>query len=64
MKPAVLIAIIVGDAVVLAVISLLLYCYFWRNYAGKIGGEGGKGSKLMESEKIVYSSSPYPAQAG
>lgn len=64
MKPAVLIAIIVGDAVVLAVISLLLYCYFWRNYAGKMGGEGRNGSKLMEGEKIVYSSSPYPAQAG
>ncbi|OWM86300.1 hypothetical protein CDL15_Pgr011124 [Punica granatum] len=64
MKPVALIAIIVGDAIVLAVISLLLYCYFWRNYMGKIGGEGQKGSKLMESEKIVYSSSPYPTQAG
>ncbi|KAK4779874.1 hypothetical protein SAY87_015980 [Trapa incisa] len=64
MKPAVLIAIIVGDAGVLAVISLILYCYFWRNYVAKMGGEGRKGSKLMEGEKIVYSSSPYPAQAG
>ncbi|KAF8033062.1 hypothetical protein BT93_D1834 [Corymbia citriodora subsp. variegata] len=56
-KPAALIAIIVGDALVLAAISLLLYCYFWRSYVGE------KNSKLLESEKIVYSSSPYPAAA-
>lgn len=55
-KPAALIAIIVGDALVLAAISLLLYCYFWRSYVGE-----KKNSKLLESEKIVYSSSPYPA---
>ncbi|XP_031248204.1 probable leucine-rich repeat receptor-like protein kinase At1g68400 [Pistacia vera] len=52
------IAIIVGDFLVLAIISLLLYCYFWRNYV-----RDRKRSKLMESEKIVYSSSPYPAQS-
>lgn len=57
-----LIAIILGDVLVLAVVSLLLYCYFWRNSSDK--ARDGKGSKLLESEKIVYSSSPYPAQAG
>ncbi|XP_054794743.1 probable leucine-rich repeat receptor-like protein kinase At1g68400 [Prosopis cineraria] len=61
-SPLALIAIILGDIVVLAVVSLLLYCYFWQNYAAKL--KEGKGSKLMESEKIVYSSSPYPVQSG
>ncbi|PON86947.1 Tyrosine-protein kinase [Trema orientale] len=61
-SPLALIAIILGDVLVLVVISLLLYCYFWRNYAAKM--RDGKGSKLHESEKIVYSSSPYPAQPG
>ncbi|XP_028779649.1 probable leucine-rich repeat receptor-like protein kinase At1g68400 [Neltuma alba] len=61
-SPIALIAIILGDIVVLAVVSLLLYCYFWQNYAAKL--KDGKGSKLMESEKIVYSSSPYPVQSG
>ncbi|ESR61665.1 hypothetical protein CICLE_v10014501mg [Citrus x clementina] len=51
------IAIVVGDFLVLAIISLLLYCYFWRNYV-----KNKTRSKLLESEKIVYSSSPYPAQ--
>ncbi|KHN06678.1 Putative leucine-rich repeat receptor-like protein kinase [Glycine soja] len=59
-SPVALIAIIVCDVLVLAIVSLLLYCYFWRNYKLK----EGKGSKLFESEKIVYSSSPYPAQGG
>ncbi|XP_004135084.1 probable leucine-rich repeat receptor-like protein kinase At1g68400 [Cucumis sativus] len=58
-----LIAIILGDVVVLALVSLLLYCYFWKNSADK-AREGKGSSKLLESEKIVYSSSPYPAQAG
>eukprot|EP00257_Ricinus_communis_P020345 XP_015579553.1 probable leucine-rich repeat receptor-like protein kinase At1g68400 [Ricinus communis] len=57
-----IIAIVLGDVLVLSVISLLLYCYFWRNYAAKM--REGKGSKLLETEKIVYSSSPYPNQAG
>lgn len=57
-KPVAMIAIIVGDVLVLAAISLLLYCYFWRSYVGE-----KKNSKLLESEKIVYSSSPYPAAA-
>ncbi|TKY50860.1 Leucine-rich repeat receptor protein kinase [Spatholobus suberectus] len=61
-SPVALIAIIVGDVLVLAVVSLLLFCYFWRNYSAKL--KEGKGSKLFESEKIVYSSSPYPAQGG
>lgn len=60
-SPVALIAIIVGDIAVLAVVSLLLYCYFWRNYSAKL--KEGKRSKLLESEKIVYSSSPYPAQS-
>ncbi|KAK7280452.1 hypothetical protein RJT34_25516 [Clitoria ternatea] len=61
-SPVALIAIIVGDVLVLGIVSLLLYCYFWRNYSAKL--KEGKGSKLFESEKIVYSSSPYPAQGG
>ena len=56
-SPVAFIAIIVCNVFVLAIVSLLLYCYFWRNY--KLKKE--KGSKLFESEKIVYSSSHYPA---
>ncbi|GMH15204.1 hypothetical protein Nepgr_017045 [Nepenthes gracilis] len=59
---AAVIGIVLGDALVLALISLLLYCYFWRNYAGKI--KDGRSSQLLVSEKIVYSSSPYPNQSG
>ncbi|KAK7269793.1 hypothetical protein RIF29_22529 [Crotalaria pallida] len=62
-SPVALIAIIVGDALVLGIVCLLFYCYFWRSYAKKLK-QGKGGSKLFESEKIVYSSSPYPAQAG
>ncbi|XP_027096311.1 probable leucine-rich repeat receptor-like protein kinase At1g68400 [Coffea arabica] len=55
-----IIALIMGDVLVLALACLLFYCYFWRK------------SKKMdqktssEVEKIVYSSSPYPnlAQSG
>ncbi|MBA0556694.1 hypothetical protein Golob_026774 [Gossypium lobatum] len=61
-SPLALIAIILGDVLVLALVSLLLYCYFWRNYVAKM--RDGKGSKVLEGEKIVYSSSPYPAQPG
>ncbi|XP_022726103.1 probable leucine-rich repeat receptor-like protein kinase At1g68400 [Durio zibethinus] len=61
-SPSALIAIILGDVLVLALVSLLLYCYFWRNYVAKM--RDGKGSKVLEGEKIVYSSSPYPAQPG
>ncbi|XP_062110084.1 probable leucine-rich repeat receptor-like protein kinase At1g68400 [Humulus lupulus] len=60
--PLALIAIILGDILVLIVISIFLYCYFWRNYSAKM--REGKSSKLLDSEKIVYSSSPYPAQPG
>ncbi|CAK8574046.1 unnamed protein product [Lathyrus sativus] len=62
MSPIVLIAIIVGDILVLGIVCLLLYCYFWRNYSSK--SKERKGLKLFESEKIVYSSSPYPTQGG
>ncbi|KAK2972905.1 hypothetical protein RJ640_026657, partial [Escallonia rubra] len=64
LKPLAIIAIIIGDILVLAVISLLLYCYFWRSYGGKMG-ENKPTSQILEGEKIVYSSSPYPnAQPG
>ncbi|GAB4828864.1 hypothetical protein Ancab_018524 [Ancistrocladus abbreviatus] len=56
-----IIVIIVGDVLVLAVISLLLYCYFWRNYADKIKEGKSGNSQLLVSEKIIYSSSPYPS---
>jgi hypothetical protein len=62
LSPVAIVAIILGDVLVLAVVSLVLYCYFWRSYATKM--RDGKGSKLLESEKIVYSSSPYTAQPG
>ncbi|XP_023521799.1 probable leucine-rich repeat receptor-like protein kinase At1g68400 [Cucurbita pepo subsp. pepo] len=58
-----LIAIILGDVLVLAVVSLLLYCYFWKNSADRSRDRKGS-SKLLESEKIVYSSSPFPVQGG
>ncbi|CAN1839146.1 Probable leucine-rich repeat receptor-like protein kinase At1g68400 [Linum perenne] len=65
-SPVALIAIIVGDILILALVSLLLYCYFWRNYAAKLTTmrKGGKlSTTTMETEKIVYSSSPYPDPA-
>ncbi|KAF7808860.1 putative leucine-rich repeat receptor-like protein kinase [Senna tora] len=65
MSRATIIAIVLGDVLVLSVISLLLYCYFWRTYSAKLkegkGSGSGPGSNLLESEKIVYSSSPYPS---
>ncbi|PIN14992.1 Serine/threonine protein kinase [Handroanthus impetiginosus] len=58
-----IIGIIVGDVLVLGLVSLLLYCYFWRNYSSKL--TSGK-TNASQVEKIVYSSSPYPnpAQSG
>ncbi|XP_061368195.1 probable leucine-rich repeat receptor-like protein kinase At1g68400 [Gastrolobium bilobum] len=56
MGPMVLIAIVLGDVLVLAVVSLLLYCYFWRKVESN--------SKPVEGEKMVYSASPYPGQTG
>ncbi|KAD7478841.1 hypothetical protein R6Q59_005349 [Mikania micrantha] len=55
-----IIAIIVGDVLVLALVSLILYCYFWRNFAGKSRTGKSTSSQILEGEKIVYSSSPYP----
>ncbi|CAH8312244.1 unnamed protein product [Eruca vesicaria subsp. sativa] len=51
-----LVAIILGDVIILSLVSLLLYCCFWRQYAKN----RKKHSKVLEGEKIVYSSSPYP----
>ncbi|KZV42097.1 Leucine-rich repeat transmembrane protein kinase family protein [Dorcoceras hygrometricum] len=55
-----IIAIILGDVLVLGLVSLLLYCYFWRNYSHKLLSGKNSGS---DAEKIVYSSSPYPNPA-
>lgn len=55
MSTAAIIGIILGDLLILAMASLLLYCYFWRNYVRKMGQKSGS-----QVEKIVYSSSPYP----
>ncbi|KAI0502570.1 hypothetical protein KFK09_017524 [Dendrobium nobile] len=55
MSRAAVVAIVVGDFVVLVLVSCLLFCYFWRKFAGK------NPSRLHEGEKIVYSSSPYAA---
>ncbi|XP_075522287.1 putative leucine-rich repeat receptor-like protein kinase At1g68400 [Primulina tabacum] len=52
-----IIAIILGDVLVLGLVSLLLYCYFWRNHSHKLLAGKNSGS---DAEKIVYSSSPYP----
>lgn len=58
MGTLVLIAIILGDVLVLAVVSLLLYCYFWRNHANKTKErkEEESNSKNLEGEnqKMVY----------
>ncbi|KAL2235023.1 probable leucine-rich repeat receptor-like protein kinase At1g68400 [Sesamum indicum] len=51
------IGIVVGDFLVLGLVSMLLYCYFWRNYSNKLTSGKSSGSQV---EKIVYSSSPYP----
>jgi Leucine-rich repeat (LRR) protein len=51
-----LIAIILGDFIILSFVSLLLYYCFWRQYAVN----KKKHSKILEGEKIVYSSNPYP----
>lgn len=61
-SPLAVTAIVLGDVLVLAVISLLLYCYFWRNYSSK--SKEAKTSQILEGDKIVYSSSPYTAQGG
>ncbi|KAL1531846.1 non-specific serine/threonine protein kinase [Salvia divinorum] len=57
-----IIGIIIGDLLVLGLVSLLLYCYFWRNYSSMLNSE----KSSVQAEKIVYSSSPYPnpAQSG
>ncbi|KAL2542562.1 putative leucine-rich repeat receptor-like protein kinase [Abeliophyllum distichum] len=51
-----IIAIILGDVLVLGLVSLILYCFFWKNYTKKMSEKGGSSNV----EKIVYSSSPYP----
>ncbi|KAG9450559.1 hypothetical protein H6P81_010524 [Aristolochia fimbriata] len=55
------ILIVVGDVAVLALVSGLLLCYFCKSFKSK---DGKQRSRLLEGEKIVYSSSPYPQQAG
>ncbi|KAL8470731.1 hypothetical protein ACS0TY_033337 [Phlomoides rotata] len=57
---AAIIGIIIGDVLVLGLVSLLLYCYFCKNYSNKLSGK----SSGLQAEKIVYSSSPYPNPAG
>ncbi|OVA04175.1 Protein kinase domain [Macleaya cordata] len=56
------VAIIIGDILVLALISGILFCYFWKT--NKMAGDGKRSSQLHETEKIVYSSSPYTSQGG
>ncbi|GLJ09960.1 hypothetical protein SUGI_0119200 [Cryptomeria japonica] len=51
------IAIVVGDFAVLLLIACIFIWYYWRKYARKM--EDGKPAKRLETEKIVYSSSPY-----
>ncbi|KAK6122292.1 hypothetical protein DH2020_043912 [Rehmannia glutinosa] len=55
-----IIGIILGDVAVLGLVSLLLYCYFWRNHSSDFVSGKNRDSQV---EKIVYSSSPYPNPA-
>ncbi|KAJ1390548.1 Protein kinase domain [Sesbania bispinosa] len=66
MGPVVLIAIVLGDVSVLAVVSVLLYCYFWRNYNAEFREvkAGSSNSKRVEGEKMVYTSSVSAGQQG
>ncbi|KAL3636061.1 hypothetical protein CASFOL_020608 [Castilleja foliolosa] len=52
-----IIGIILGDMTVLGLVSLFIYCYFWRNHFD--GSDSGKNRGSSQAEKIVYSSSPY-----
>ncbi|XP_010511829.1 PREDICTED: probable leucine-rich repeat receptor-like protein kinase At1g68400 [Camelina sativa] len=54
-----LVAIILGDFIILSFVSLLLYYCFWKQYSVN----KKKHSKVLEGEKILYSSSPYPTSA-
>ncbi|XP_027362733.1 probable leucine-rich repeat receptor-like protein kinase At1g68400 [Abrus precatorius] len=63
MGAMVLIAIVLGDLMVLALVSLLLYYYYWRNYTKLREGQNEsnlKNSKGLESEKV----SAYSGQRG
>lgn len=53
----VLIGIVVGDVVVLGLVSLLLYCYFWRNYSAaaelrKEGKERRRSWKMVDDGMV------------
>ncbi|KAM3328444.1 putative leucine-rich repeat receptor-like protein kinase [Capsicum galapagoense] len=52
MSSLAIIAIILGDLLVLTVVCILLYCFFCTR-------KNLNGSEFREGEKIVYSSSPY-----
>nr|GMD27712.1 probable leucine-rich repeat receptor-like protein kinase At1g68400 [Ipomoea batatas] len=53
-----IIAIILGDVLVLAMVSLLVYCYLNARKTSQ-----SHKSQTLEGEKIVYSSSPYPVSS-
>ncbi|KAG9137397.1 hypothetical protein Leryth_026601 [Lithospermum erythrorhizon] len=57
-----IVAIIVGDVLVLGVVSLLLYCCLCQSCGNN--KESKSLSHLHEGEKIVYSSSPYRGGVG
>ncbi|CAI9785398.1 unnamed protein product [Fraxinus pennsylvanica] len=50
--------IILGDVLALGIVSLILYCYFCRNYSKRM-------SEKTDShvEKLIYSSNPYPSRS-
>lgn len=58
MSRVAVIAIVVGDFIVLVLVSGLLFCYFWKKYSGH------RRSRLQEGEKVVYSTSPYATAGG
>ncbi|KAJ8548281.1 hypothetical protein K7X08_030750 [Anisodus acutangulus] len=57
MSSLAIIAIILGDVFVLGVVCILLYCFFCTR---KMSGRKNGSNNILEGEKIVYSSSPYP----
>ncbi|CAN4121821.1 unnamed protein product [Withania somnifera] len=56
MSSLAIIAIILGDVFVLAIVCSLLYCFFCTRKTSS----QKNGTQILEGEKIVYSSSPYP----
>ncbi|KAL6007547.1 hypothetical protein ACLOJK_033045 [Asimina triloba] len=64
MSRAALVAIVMGDLVILFLVSGLLFYCFWKSFRRSRSSRKGSSSSILEGEKIVYSSSPYPPSQG